>query len=424
MVAAAPDSASEVAGRRLASPGPWQGVGVDEDLLWGECRGSGRTPYRVSVDTAGPRYKCSCPSRKFPCKHALGLLFLWAQGQVNPDGSVRPPAGAGFAERATGPEAEASGRTPEQLAAARQRAERRADRVTGGLIELDRWLADQIRGGLARAATDPYGWAEPVAARMIDAQASGVANWLRRLPGVIASGPGWPERLLGELAGLHLLARAWARIDELPDDLAATVRARIGFTVPRADVLATEPVRDRWVALGVRDLEEEQVSTRRVWLRGQRTGRWAVVLLFSANGAPWEMPLLPGTALDADLHFYPGRPPLRALLGESHGSAEPVQGWRIGGDDAAGAARAYADALAADPWTRQHPALVTGLVGVEDRRFALVDETGAAVPLTGPEEVLWRLLALAPGVGVTLFGEWSDAGLAPGSIVDGRVRPL
>ena len=49
---------------------------------------------------------------------------------------------------------------------------------------------------------------------------------------------------------------------------------------------------------------------------------------------------------------------------------------------------------------------------------------GHPVPLTGPEEVLWRLLALAPGVGVTLFGEWSDAGLAPGSIVDGRVRPL
>src|SRR5687768_18260099 len=44
-------------------------------LLWGECQGSGATPYRVvtSVDDLG--YKCTCPSRKFPCKHTLALML-------------------------------------------------------------------------------------------------------------------------------------------------------------------------------------------------------------------------------------------------------------------------------------------------------------------------------------------------------------
>lgn len=425
VVAAAPDSASEVAGRRLAVPGPWSSTGVDGSLLWGECRGSGRSAYQVSVDTEGPRYRCSCPSRKFPCKHALALLFLWTQGQLVTDGEVgRPPPTALRPQEPTTAKPETSTATPEQRAAAVARAERRADRVSAGMAELDRWLADQVRAGLARAAADPYRWAESMAARMVDAQAPAVANWLRRLPAVIASGDGWPERLLAELAAMHLLARAWHGIGELPADLAATVRTRIGFTTAKAEVLASEPVSDRWVAVGIRDLDEEQVATRRVWLLGQRTRRWALVLLHSANGAPYEMPLLPGSAIDADLHFYPGRPPLRAVIGSSRGDAEPVDGWKVTGSTVAEVAEEWAQLLGLDPWTRQTPVLLAGTIAVADGHFGLIDAEGTAVPLLGPVDVLWRFLARAPGVPTVLFGEWSETGLLPGSLIDGRVRAL
>ncbi|MFC6750247.1 SWIM zinc finger family protein [Deinococcus aquaticus] len=59
--------------------------------LWGECQGSGQTPYLTGVDLSGPAFRCSCPSRKFPCKHALALLLLHAThtGQF---GSATPPA--------------------------------------------------------------------------------------------------------------------------------------------------------------------------------------------------------------------------------------------------------------------------------------------------------------------------------------------
>nr|BFE81137.1 hypothetical protein GCM10020093_037380 [Planobispora longispora] len=50
--------------------------------MWGECKGSGSKPYRACVDLSGPAYRCSCPSRKFPCKHALGLLLLWSADGV------------------------------------------------------------------------------------------------------------------------------------------------------------------------------------------------------------------------------------------------------------------------------------------------------------------------------------------------------
>ncbi|MFV2120576.1 SWIM zinc finger family protein, partial [Streptomyces sp. Act-28] len=79
VLALAPDAASRRAGSRLGTAGPWSDTGCgDAGAVWGLCEGSGSTPYRTVVDTAGPAYTCSCPSRKFPCKHVLGLLLLWA----------------------------------------------------------------------------------------------------------------------------------------------------------------------------------------------------------------------------------------------------------------------------------------------------------------------------------------------------------
>ncbi|MDQ0057942.1 SWIM zinc finger family protein [Paenibacillus harenae] len=57
----------------------------DDTLLFGECKGSGKEPYRCSADfmhQEQPVYRCSCPSRQFPCKHILGLLYAAAAGQT------------------------------------------------------------------------------------------------------------------------------------------------------------------------------------------------------------------------------------------------------------------------------------------------------------------------------------------------------
>lgn len=56
----------------------------DETLYFGECAGSGKSNYHCSADFVAPQnpvYRCSCPSRQFPCKHALGLLYALAQGE-------------------------------------------------------------------------------------------------------------------------------------------------------------------------------------------------------------------------------------------------------------------------------------------------------------------------------------------------------
>ena len=50
----------------------------DDTFYMGECSGSGKTNYITSADFVEedhPVFRCSCPSRQFPCKHSLGLLF-------------------------------------------------------------------------------------------------------------------------------------------------------------------------------------------------------------------------------------------------------------------------------------------------------------------------------------------------------------
>ncbi|MGW0416231.1 SWIM zinc finger family protein, partial [Streptomyces collinus] len=136
VLALAPDAASRKAGSKLGTAGPWSGAGSGEGTVWGLCKGSGSKPYQTVVDlagTAGPAYKCSCPSRKFPCKHALGLLLLWAEpgGEVAP--VAEPPEWAeqwlsGRRGRAEGERAESGGSSATGSAApeaARRRAERR-----------------------------------------------------------------------------------------------------------------------------------------------------------------------------------------------------------------------------------------------------------------------------------------------------------
>ena len=76
----APNAAAAANGQKLSRGGKFTNLRRTADglLYWGECAGSGKTPYRVSIDWAdqsAPVCRCSCPSRQFPCKHALGLFY-------------------------------------------------------------------------------------------------------------------------------------------------------------------------------------------------------------------------------------------------------------------------------------------------------------------------------------------------------------
>jgi SWIM zinc finger len=413
VLALAPDSASQRAAASLARPACWSDAGTAGDLVWGLCAGSGRLPYQTVVDLTGPAYRCSCPSRKFPCKHALALLLAWAGGGVPEQGEAAGYATAWQASR----QARAASRAgpdgkPKDPAAAARRAEQRAQRVDGGVADLQVWLGDQIRAGLTAARAAGYGHAEAIAARMVDAQAPGLASVLRRLSPIPMSGDGWPGRLLAEYGLLHLLARAHEQAGTLPAALAAVVRSRVGYTTSREDVLATPPVTDRWQVLAVRDVLDGTIPARRVWLRGSQTGRFALLLSFAPVGnfgPSIEAALIPGLELDADLHFYPGQPELRAVIGTRSGSPAAA-GRPAGPGDVTGLLSAWSAALEQDPWLTEWPVLLTGVPVPGEPGWRLVDDSGRALPLLG-QESRWSLLAVSGGHPVCLAGEWNPAGL-------------
>jgi len=422
VLALAPDAASRKAGSKLGAAGPWSGAGSsDEGTVWGLCKGSGSKPYQTVVDiadAAGPAYKCSCPSRKFPCKHALGLLLLWA----GEDGAVPAGQAPDWAQqwiegrRKRTEEKRAATASPAASAdpeGARRRAERRAERVTAGATELEQRLTDLLRGGLAGAEQTGYGLWEETAARMVDAQAPGLAARVRELGVIPSSGPGWPVRLLEECALLHLLDQAWLRRERLPDGLAATVRSRIGLP-GTAD---GPPQRDRWLVLAQYDTSDVRLTTRRIWLHGTNSDRTVLLLSYGAAGRAPELALPVGLTLDAEVSAYPGAGQLRASLGEQFAPPAPAA-TRPRGTTTSQAAARYGTALRDDPWLDSVPVTLDRVVPAPDGdAWQLVDaDEDFALPITpaaGSRPGLWRLVALSGGAPVKVFGECGHRGFTP-----------
>jgi len=414
VLALAADASSRQAAQPLATGSSWPLTGAaDGSALWGECWGSARAPYRTAVDLSGPAYQCSCPSRKFPCKHALALMLLWSGGAVGTGGDPPEWVRSWLAARSAKTSDAKAAKPPADPAAAQRRAAQREARVASGLTELDRWLCDQARQGLAASQRAGYRHWDDIAARMVDAQAPGLAERLQALAAVPFSGSGWEGRLLEEYALVRLLAIAGREQAGLPPPLRDTVRSRVGFTIRQADVLAgVTPVRDYWHVLARRDLDQDRIRTRRTWLRGRDTGRAALVLSFAAvwgSGQTLDDSLTVGTGIDADLAFYPAAIPLRALVAARRDTAPAGA---PPGVTVAALLTGYAAALGEDPWLDTWPAVLDA-TPARAPVPCLYDGAGDAVPLHPRAGDCWPLFALSGGRPLTVAGEWTPRGLWP-----------
>lgn len=444
VAALAPDLSSLKAAQGLAAPARWRTLGRDDRALWGEIVGSGADPYRTCVDLAVPAFKCSCPSRKLPCKHAMGVLFLHAD---------RPQAVA----RAQAPEwvrqwvesrdqrserkahrEEARDIRPADPAAREKRSAQRAARVESGVEELALWLRDLVRQGLAGLPAAGYASFDRMAARLVDAQAPGLSRLVRELGGASFLGEGWERRLFDRLARLHLLVEAYRRRESLPEDVRSELASLVGYTQSRDDLLARDAVADEWFVLGSVVEVEERLKVARTWLHGMRTGRRALLLAFAAGAQPLELGLMPGQTVPGQVVFYPAAWPLRALLKDA-GGPEPVADTRGSDRQEPGAAAgglpgtvgiaagldAYADALCRDPWLERHPLALASVVAVRaGGQWLLRDAQGCELPLSPRCTEGFRILALSGGHPVDVFGEldgdtlapltvWSGSGLVP-----------
>jgi hypothetical protein len=423
VIAVAPSPARFAAAEGLSVPSRWVALGADRRAAWGRCRGSGREPYDTMVDHAEVAWRCTCPSRSQPCKHALALLAMWVRGQVPETAAPAAVAAwvAGHVRRYDPPPdtsaAPADGTTEAERPDAGDRGDRdrardeRLARLRDGLTELDRWLDDRIRTGLADPALARYATWDALAARLVDARTGALANRVRRLAGMVGTRPDWHEHVLAELGMLHLLAQAGQRVAELPPELADAVATVCGWQVRQADVLAGVPDTDTWIVAGRSDTREDRIEVRRFWLRGRSTGRWAMILSFAAYRQSLDSSLAVGTAIDADLHRYPGVG-LRALVGTVHRASPPDVVRAPPASTVADACDEIGRAMVIEPWTDHLPATVRATVTRDGGRWVLGDDTGS-LPVAREAPGLAVLLGAAAGATIDVTVEWTADGFVP-----------
>ncbi len=452
ITALAPDAASLKAGKDLTSPQKWPTLAANSRALWGEVQGSGKDPYRTQVDALNLAFKCSCPSRKFPCKHGIGLLLIFANDATPfvfdaPEpawvsewmdkraATKKEPDAAETAKKPKSSEPQTGSLTDSKPDPKTARSlTNRLNTIGAGVADLNRIIEDLIRTGQLSLTGKNAGYWQTIAARLVDAKAPGLAARVKQLGSlpIYDGGTGWHGEALRQLAQLYLLTQAFGRLADLTPDCQEDVKALVGMTIAQKDLLAhptADTLTDTFVALARQTATEDDLLVQRTYLYGTQSRRYALILNFAHRTAPVLPPVpMPGTAVSARLVFYPGTAPYRAILPDGFSDAQPATGllpdalpnWTA-------AQQALTDALAQSPFAAQIPQTVHALRPVlVGEMIYLIDNQGFHWPVEAnwPRSAYWHLLALTGGEPVSMtilrldttvspLGVWLASGYQP-----------
>ncbi|TAD91757.1 MAG: SWIM zinc finger family protein [Bacteroidetes bacterium] len=414
VLALAPDDASAKAAQGLVKPAKWVTLGAFEGGLWGECQGSGKTPYLTYVDLGNTAFKCSCPSRKFPCKHGLGLYLLYAQHPKGFDTPAQLPPDLQQwlqkrqAKTETKNEKE---HKPVDEAARQKRQEARHQKVEQGIAALQVWLKDLVRGGIAQVPQQMPGLALGMAARMVDAQAPGLAWQLRRLSDLNYFEDGWQLNFLRSISGLYMATLLHGQKSAAAAKQAADSNLYVGYPVAKEEVLQQPAMADNWLVLAKNTSIEDNLTAETTWLYGLQHKKFAQHLQFLVRNQVPEVLLTTGTILQAELVFYPGTYPLRALFksGTQQVNLQPQFTEHMGMDRVKQTASGL---LAHNPFLENIPFLLPGVTLQQGAaHWLLADAQKGSLPLLNPEKDRYHLLAATGGQAFDAFVLYRQGGV-------------
>lgn len=396
VLALAPDDASRKAGVALASPGKWVSKGASSEALWGECQGSGSKPYQTQVDTVNVAFKCSCPSRKFPCKHGIGLMVLYARQKDTFTDNTPPAWVSEWLAKRSEKKAEKVEKPVDESAQAK-RLQARQQKVADGIAELMLWMKDIVRNGLLSVPEKGGAYWENMARRMVDAQAPGLAGMVRSLGEINFFADGWQSSFLDQLVRMHLVIQGYAHAEALPEALQQELRTMIGFTQNQEALKMETGIKDTWLVLSKQVKEEENLITERYWLYGQQSRQSALVLQFYVkNQTRPEVFLTPGIAMQAELVFFPAATPLRAIIKYPvTNTPAPAMAGMEGWDQVTATETNLYEQM---PVRSERPYIVQQLTPVQhNMQWWLKDKEEKLMPLKAGFTNIWKLLALSGG---------------------------
>ncbi|NBC07383.1 MAG: hypothetical protein GVY26_09340, partial [Bacteroidetes bacterium] len=157
----------------------------------------------------------------------------------------------------------------------------------------------------------------------------------------------------------------------------------------------------------------------------EQSGRYALILDYAYGREPFTHNWALGSAWQAELVFYRGSYPLRALVKTAQPHRQALE-QLAGYPNLQAFSQAYAAALSDNPWIFTYPALLEAVrLSRNNQQPVLTDPAQLAIPVQAEDTVLWSLMALTAGQPAALFGEWNGASFTPLSVLQGgRVIPL
>lgn len=406
IVQLAPDAASVKAGKGLAVKSKWPLLHFSQRAVWGHCQGSGKNPYQTVVDMNEIAFRCSCPSRKFPCKHGLGLLLLYAAHPELFSSEEEPDWVSEWLSKreakAEKKEQKAKSDKPVDEEAQARRAASRHKKVLDGIDDLQIWIKDLLRNGLLNVPERAYSLFDNIARRMVDAQATGLVNRLRAIQEIDFYKESWKYILTDRLSKLYLLSESYRHIDAQPEDWKWEIRTQIGYPQSKEEVLAGEGVRDEWMVVHRRVSDQNGVRMSAYWLYGKESRRFAVYLDFTAPGKLPDFNLLPGSTYSAEICYYKGVAQIRGLLRDYSPSDNRFMPKFC--HDLDEATSLYRKTMRENPFVEEIPMLVDNLrIASKGKDLYLLDAAGKAVVAEVDDAIKTDILAITGGKPFSVF---------------------
>jgi len=333
--ALAPKENAFKAGLKLSKSAKWVESKLSERAIWGSIQGSGKNPYLVQVDIKNLAYKCSCPSRQFPCKHSLAILLLYANDKGKFVNSPEPDYVIDWIDkresRSKKIEKEEKEISAEELQKkSNAKVKRQDDRmklVNAGLTEIDSWLKDLLRLGLLELPNRTGAYFDTMMKRMVDAKTPGLASWIKALKNLdYKNQNSWQKGAIEIISKLHLLISAAKNIDKLTLAEKKNIQGLLGWTFNQKDILKdTDSItlKDQWIVNGMTEENQDDLKIKRYWLFGTTTNQDAIIIRFET---PYtnesSTPIVKNSIIEAELIFYPGTIPHRAFIKKQKGVIE------------------------------------------------------------------------------------------------------
>ena len=170
----APDTPSVKAGNKIFTKTNWL-VFKSERAVWSEIQGSGKKPYYTQLDSNNLAFKCSCPSRKFPCKHGLGLGYFIANNTIEADETKEEPLWVKeWIDKRMAKNTTPKVVKPLDLEKLKSKKEDKWVNAEKDIQQIDLWLKDFIKNGILELPNLKPSYWEGLMARMVDVKLPGI----------------------------------------------------------------------------------------------------------------------------------------------------------------------------------------------------------------------------------------------------------